>query len=143
MPTLSDALDASASALSAQRTRIEAAVSNLANAESTRGPDGRPYRRREVVLAAAAPTNPFEAALGRAGAVGVRVAGIVEDDSPLEQRYQPSHPDANDDGFVMLPNVNPSEEVVDMLSAARAYQANLAAIGLVRDLIKRSLELSR
>ena len=142
MPTLFDALDASASALSAERTRIEAAISNLANAESTRGPDGRPYRRREVVLAAD-PTNPFKAALGRAGAVGVCVAGIVEDDSPLKQRYQPSHPDANDDGFVMLPNVNPSEEVVDMLTAARAYQANLAAIGLVRDLMRRSLELSR
>ena len=141
MPTLTDAIDASASALAAERTRIEAAISNLANAESTRGPDG-PYRRREVVLAAD-PTNQFDAAPGRAGAVGVRVAGIVEDDSPLKQRYQPSHPDANDAGFVALPNVNPSEEVVDMLSAARAYQANLAAIGLVRDLIRQSLELSR
>ncbi len=142
MSTLSDAIDAAASALSAERTRIEAAVSNLANAESTRGPNGGPYRRREVVLAAEH-SNSFDSAMGRAGAVGVRVVGIIEDDSPLKQRYQPGHPDANAAGFVTLPNINPSEEVVDMLSAARAYQANLAAIGIVRDLFRRSLELSR
>ncbi len=142
MPTLTDAIAASASALTAERTRIEAAISNLANAESTRGPDGGPYRRREVVLAAD-PINPFEAAMGRASAVGVRVAGIVEDDAPFKQRYQPSHPDANTAGFVSLPNVDPAEEVVDMMSAARAYQANLAAIGLVRDLVRQALELGR
>ena len=142
MPTLTDAIDVSASALAAERTRIEAAISNLANAESTRGPDGGPYRRREVVLAAD-PVNSFDAALGRASAVGVRVAGIVEDDSPFQQRYQPSHPDADDSGFVSLPNVNPSEEVVDMMGAARAYQANLAAIGLVRDLVRQALDLGR
>lgn len=142
MPTLSDAISVSASALAAERTRIEAAISNLANAESTRGPDGGPYRRREVVLAAD-PVNSFDAAIGRASAVGVRVAGVVEDDSPFQQRYQPSHPDANESGFVALPNVNPSEEVVDMMGAARAYQANLAAIGLVRDLVKQALDLGR
>ena len=142
MPTLTDAIAASASALTAERTRIEAAISNLANAESTRGPDGGPYRRREVVLAAD-PINPFEAAMGRASAVGVRVAGIVEDDAPFQQRYQPSHPDANTAGFVSLPNVDPAEEVVDMMSAARGSQANLAAIGLVRDLVRQALELGR
>lgn len=142
MPTLTDAMAVSSSALAAERTRIEAAISNLANAESTRGPDGGPYRRREVVLAAD-PVNSFDAAMGRASAVGVRVAGIVEDDAPFQQRYQPSHPDANEAGFVSLPNVNPSEEVVDMMSAARSYQANLAAIGLVRDLVRQSLELGR
>lgn len=142
MPTLNDAMAVSASALAAERTRIEAAISNLANAESTRGPDGGPYRRREVILAAD-PVNSFDAAMGRASAVGVRVAGIVEDDAPFQQRYQPSHPDADAAGFVSLPNINPAEEVVDMMSAARAYQANLAAIGLVRDLVRQSLELGR
>ena len=142
MPTLSDAVAVSASALAAERTRIEAAISNLANAESTRGPDGGPYRRREVVLAAD-PVNSFDAALGRASAVGVRVAGVIEDDSPFQQRYQPSHPDADESGFVALPNVNPSEEVVDMMGAARAYQANLAAIGMVRDLVRQALDLGR
>lgn len=142
MPTLSDSLAVSASALAAERTRIEAAISNLANAESTRGPDGGPYRRRAVVLAAD-PINSFDAALGRAGAVGVRVAGVVEDDSPFPKRYQPSHPDADAAGFVSVPNVDPSEEVVDMMSAARSYQANLAAIGLVRDLVRQALDLAR
>jgi flagellar basal-body rod protein FlgC len=142
MPTLNDAMAVSASALAAERTRIEAAISNLANAESTRGPDGGPYRRREVILAAD-PVNSFDAAMGRASAVGVRVAGIVEDDAPFQQRYQPSHPDADAAGLVSLPNINPAEEVVDMMSAARAYQANLAAIGLVRDLVRQSLELGR
>ncbi len=142
MPTLSDSLAASASALAAERTRIEAAISNLANAESTRGPDGGPYRRRAVVLAAE-PVDSFDAALGRAGAVGVRVAGVVEDDAPFPQRYQPSHPDADETGFVSMPNVDPSEEVVDMMGAARAYQANLAAIGMVRDLVRQALDLAR
>lgn len=142
MSTLGDAIAASASALSAERVRIETAISNLANAESTRGPNQEPYRRRDVVLASQ-PIDTFEAALGRAQAVGVRVGAIVEDETPFRQRFEPSHPDADDQGYVALPNVNPSEEVVNMLSAARAYQANLAAIGLVRDLIRRSLELAR
>ena len=142
MPTLSDSIAASASALAAERTRIEAAISNLANAESTRGPDGGPYRRRSVLLASD-PVNGFDAAIDRASAVGVRVAGVVEDQTPFQQRYQPSHPDADSSGFVAMPNVNPSEEVVDMMSAARAYQANLAAIGLVRDLVRQALDLAR
>jgi flagellar basal-body rod protein FlgC len=142
MTTLNAALGASASALNAERTRIEVAVSNLANAESTRGPDGQPYRRRDVVLAAA-PQNTFESALGDAGAVGVRVAAIVEDQSPFRRRYDPSHPDADAEGFVAMPNVETPEEMVDMLSASRAYQANLTAIGLIREMIQKSLELGK
>src|ERR1700751_5560157 len=102
MSTLNTALGVSASALNAERARIEVAVSNLANAESTRGPDGQPYRRRDVVLAAA-PENTFEAALGQAGATGVRVADVVEDPSPFRRRYDPSHPDADAQGFVAMP----------------------------------------
>ena len=143
MPTLSSAVSASASALAAERTRIEVAVSNLANAESTRGPDGRPYRRRDVVLATDV-VQPFDAALGQAGgASGVRVAAIVEDASPARRRYEPSHPDADKDGYVALPNVDAAEEMVDMVSAARAYQANLTAINLIRDLVQKALELGR
>ena len=142
MATLTAALSASASARDVERTRIEVAVSNMANAESTRGPDGRPYRRRDVVLAAD-PADSFAAALGRTGAVGVRVAEIVEDTSPFRQRYDPSHPDADAQGFVAMPNVDAPEEMVDMLSATRAYQANLSAIGLIREMVQKALELGR
>jgi flagellar basal-body rod protein FlgC len=140
MSTLSGAIDASASALNAQRARIEVAVSNIANAESTQGPDGVPYRRRDVVLAAE-PVESFDDALGRA--VGVKVTAVVEDTAPLRRRYEPSHPDADRDGYVAVPNVDIPEEMVDMLGAARAYQANLTAIGVVRDTIQKALELGR
>jgi flagellar basal-body rod protein FlgC len=142
MATLSSAITASASALSAERTRIEAAVSNMANAESTRGPDGQPYRRRDVLLAADHGAS-FDAAFGRANAVGVKVAGVVEDQAPFRRRYEPSHPDADAQGFVQLPNVDAQNEMVDLIGASRAYQANLTAIGLIRDLVARSLELGR
>jgi len=142
MATLDSAISAAASALSAERLRVEVAVSNLANAESTRGPDGKAYRRRDVVLAAE-PVDSFNDVLGRATAMGVRVADVIEDPTPGRQRYEPSHPDADKNGFVALPNVDPSEEMVDMLSAARAYQANLTAISLIRDLVQRALEIGR
>jgi flagellar basal-body rod protein FlgC len=142
MSTLSSALSASASALDAERMRIEVAVSNMANAESTRGADGQPYRRRDVVLATE-PENSFDAALNKSGALGVRVAGVVEDTSAFRRRYDPSHPDADESGFVAMPNVDAPEEMVDMLSAARAYQANLTAIGLIRDMVQKALELAR
>ena len=142
MSTLNTAVNVAASALSAERTRIEVAVSNLANAESTRGADGKPYRRRDVVLTTDT-IQSFDSALGSASATGVKVAGIVEDTAPARRRYDPSHPDADKDGFVELPNINPAEEMVDMVGASRAYQANLTAINLIRDLVSRSLELGR
>ncbi len=142
MSTLSAAISAAASALSAERTRVEVAVSNLANAESTRGPDGQPYRRRDVLLSAD-PASSFDATLGRAQATGVKVTGIVQDQSPFRTRYEPSHPDADEKGFVQLPNVDAPQEMVDMLGAARAYQANLAAIGLIKDMVAKALELGR
>ena len=140
MDTLNGALSASASGLNAEKTRIEAAVSNLANADTTRGPDGQPYRRRDVVLATDQ-TQSFDAALGQTGAVGVQVAAVVQDPTPPRMRYDPTHPDANKDGFVALPNVSAPEEMVNMIGAARAYQANLSAIGLIRDLIQKAIDL--
>jgi flagellar basal-body rod protein FlgC len=139
---LRSAVNAAASALNAERARIEVAVSNLANIESTRGPDGQPYRRRDVVLQSA-PIDSFDQVLGRASATGVQVAGVVEDQSAPRRRYEPSHPDADKEGYVSLPNDDPAEEMVDMLSAARAYQANLTAIGLIRDMVSRALELGK
>lgn len=142
MPSLSAAIAASASGLNAERARIEVAVSNLANAESTRSANGEPYRRRDVVLASDSVTA-FDNTLQDAGATGVRVAAIVDDQSAFRRRYEPSHPDADADGYVALPNVEPAEEMVDMLSAARAYQANLTAINLVREMLQKALELAR
>lgn len=142
MPTLNTAVSVAASALAAERTRIEVAVSNLANAESSRGADGRPYRRRDVVLTAD-PVQSFDSALGRASATGVKVAGIVEDTAPQRRQFDPSHPDADQEGYVALPNVDPASEMVDMVGASRAYQANLTAINLIRDLVSRALELGR
>ena len=106
--------------LDAERTRIEVAVSNLANAESTRGADGQPYRRRDVVLSSDGGARPSSGRSGSAGATGVRVAAVVEDQAPFRRRYEPSHPDADKDGYVALPNVDLPEEMVDMLSARRA-----------------------
>ena len=80
---------------------------------------------------------------GAAPAGGVRVAAVVEDRAPFQRRYQPSHPDADAEGFVALPNVDQAEEMVDMLGAARAYQANLSAISLIRDVVQRALELGK
>jgi flagellar basal-body rod protein FlgC len=142
MATLSSASNAAASALSVERVRIEAAVSNLANAESTRSANGQPYRRRDVVIRAE-PMESFGDALGRSTATGVKVVGVVEDQSEFRRRYEPSHPDADKDGFVSLPNVDAPQEMVDMLGAARAYQANLAAINIIRDMVAKALELGR
>jgi flagellar basal-body rod protein FlgC len=138
--TLGSAINASASALDAQRVRMEVAISNLANAESTRSADGRPYRRREVVLE----SEPFAATLDSpVQATGVRVSAVLEDQTEFRRRYEPSHPDADADGNVAVPNVDVPEEMVDMLGAARAYQANLTAISLIRDTIQRALELAK
>ena len=142
MSTLSSAINASASALDAQRTRMEVAVSNMANAESTRSANGQPYRRREVVLES---QSPFEAGFNQqvTQAAGVRVSAVLEDQTEFTRRYEPSHPDADEKGYVAVPNVQVPEEMVDMLGAARAYQANLTAIGLIRDTIQRALELAK
>jgi flagellar basal-body rod protein FlgC len=142
MSTLSAAMKASASALSAERTRIEVAVSNLANAESTRSADGQPYRRRDVLLAPDA-VNSFDSMLGAASATGVKVAGVVEDTEPFRKRHEPSHPDADAEGYVSLPNVDAAMEMVDVIGAARAYQANLAAINVIRDMVAKALELGK
>jgi len=138
--TLGAAIQASASALGAERTRVEVAVSNLANAESTKGPNGEPYRRRDVLLEST-PGSGFDNALGQA--VGVRVKGVVEDTAAFKRRYEPGHPDADAEGWVALPNVDSAEEMVDLLSASRAYQANLTAINIIRDMVQKALELGR
>ena len=141
MSTLSAAIKASGSALNAERTRIEVAISNMTNAESTRSVDGQPYRRRDVLLAPD-PVNSFDSILGAATATGVKAA-IVEDTGPFQVRHDPQHPDADEEGNVLVPNVDSVGEMVDLVTAARAYQANLAAINVVRDMVARALELGK
>ncbi len=138
------ALHISASGLAAERMRVNLAASNLANAESTRGPNGKPYQRLDPVLEAV----PFGEELGAAtpaGAApsGVRVARIAADDAPGKRVFSPSHPDADADGFVTLPNVNPVHEVVNLVSAQRAYDANATAVDTLKAMAQRALDIAR
>ena len=96
----------------------------------------------DVVLGSV-PQNTFDAALNKATPIGVQVADVVEDRSPFQRRYDPSHPDADAEGFVAMPNVDVPAEMVDMMSASRAYQANLTAIGIVNDLMRKALDLGK
>lgn len=133
------AMKISASGLSAERTRVDLAASNLANAESTRGPDGKPYKRLDPVLASV----PFDAALGTAQASGVAVQQIVQDQGPGKRVYSPGHPDADSDGFVTLPDVNPIHEVVNLVSASKSYDANATAIETLKTMAQRALDIAR
>ncbi|MGH9672803.1 MAG: flagellar basal body rod protein FlgC, partial [Bryobacteraceae bacterium] len=109
-------------------------------------PRGGPYKRKDVVFAAESQTSPFSAIFQdelSAGVTGVKVAEIVEDSREPEKRYMPGHPDADPNGYVAFPNVNPAEDMVDLMSASRGYQANVAAMSAIKDMIHRSLDLLR
>jgi len=146
------ALDISASGLSAERMRMDVTAENLANAQTTRGADGQPYRRKDVILQTAG--GGFGAALaGAVGSVpgagaeqtpgGVQVAGIAEDPSPSRRIYDPGHPDADADGYVSMPNVNPVTEMVDLISASRAYEANVTAMQTAKSMFSKTFEILR
>ncbi len=143
--SLFSALSVGASGMAAQRMRAEVLVENLANAETTRTPEGGPYRRKDAVFQSAPAALPFAAVLnGEMGAPsGVEVSEIVTDTRDPELRYLPGHPDANADGYVAFPRVNPAEDMVDLMGAARGYDANVAAISAVKDMIQRSIDLLR
>jgi len=128
----------SASGLSAERTRVNAASSNLANSESTRGPDGQVYRRLDPVFTAV----PLEAGAMPNAPAGVK-AELRQDESAGRRVFLPSHPDADAQGFVVLPNVNPIHEVVNLMSASRAYEANATAIDTLKTMAARALDISR
>jgi flagellar basal-body rod protein FlgC len=135
----------SASALSAQRRRMDVIAANLANAESTRTAAGGPYRRRDVVLEPAAPDGGFAdmlSASGEAG-LGVRVRSVVEDLRPPRLVFDPGHPDADAEGFVAMPNVNVMSEMVDMMAASRAYEANVTALNVTKRVLEATLDLGR
>lgn len=144
---LFDAIDVAGSGLAAERLRMDVTAGNLANAQTTQGANGQPYRRREVVLQEAQPTNgSFGSILASASASpvnGVQVAGIVEDPSAPRRVYDPGHPDADAQGYVTLPNVNPVTEMVDLISASRSYEANVTAMQDAKTLFSKTLELLR
>ena len=133
-------IDVSAGALNAQRTRLDIVAQNIANAQTTRGPDGQPYQRRLVT---------FESELlrtqGQAGnsLQGVRVSSIVPDTSRGQRILDPQHPDAGPDGMVQLPNVNLAFEMVDLITATRAYEANLSVVKNARQMAAKALEIGR
>lgn len=144
--SLFTSLAVSGSGMSAQRARAEVLVENLANADTTRTPEGGPYRRKDVVFSSSPVDSPF-ASMYRSAVDGtgngVTVAGTVVDTREPEKRYLPGHPDADKDGYVAMPRVNPAEDMVDLMGASRAYQANVSATVAVRDMILRSIDLLR
>jgi flagellar basal-body rod protein FlgC len=147
---LFDAISISGSGLSAERLRMDVTAENLANAQSTRGADGQPYRRREVVLqATGGGDGGFEGALARARSAGtapaggVQVAAIVSDPAPGRRVYDPGHPDADAQGYVTMPNVDTVSEMVDLIGASRAYEANVTAMQTAKAMFAKTLDLLR
>lgn len=123
----------SGSAMTAQAQRMNTTASNLANADSVAGPDGEPYRAKRVV---------FEARGGDSrGVGGVGVREVIEDPSPLRQEYRPGHPLADADGYVAMPNVEPVQEMVDMISASRSYEANVEVMNTSKQLMLKTLTM--
>lgn len=138
-------LQVSGSALRAERLRLDLAAANLANANATRSAEGGPYRRRDPVLAAvglSGPNGRFGGELMRA-IRQVRVVGIRLDPRPPREVFDPRHPDADENGIVLLPNVKVLEESVNMMNAARAFEANVAAITASRDMAQRALRIGK
>ncbi|SDK91441.1 flagellar basal-body rod protein FlgC [Modicisalibacter muralis] len=127
--------DISASAMSAQAQRMNVTASNMANAGSVASPDGEAYRAKQVI---------FEAQSQGGSAIGgVRVAKVIEDDSPMRMEYRPEHPLADEDGYVTMPNVSPVSEMVNMIAASRSYQANVEVMNTSKTLMLKTLTLAQ
>lgn len=133
--SLFSVFNVSGSALSAQSQRLNVVASNLANADSVTSSNGQPYRAKQVVFAA----QPVDSS----GATGVRVAGVVEDASAPQLRYDPKHPLADEKGYIATPNVNPIEEMVNMMSASRSYQTNVETMNVAKTLILKTLTIGQ
>lgn len=145
---LYNAIDVAASGLTAQRLRMDIISNNIANAETTSTVEGGPYRRQEPVFASrrdfAAFYQPLlggseDIAVGK----GVRVQAVHEDEGPFRRKHKPEHPDADDDGYVEMPNVDTVTEMVDMISASRAYEANVTVIDAAKDITRHALNIGR
>jgi flagellar basal-body rod protein FlgC len=139
--SLFSAIQVSTSGMAAQRTRAEIMVENMANAETTRTPEGGPYKRKDVVFTSDLQSSPFSSVFQNELAEGVRVAEVVQDNQPPDMRYIPGHPDADANGYVAFPRTNPTEEMVNLMSASRGYDANVAAISAVKDMINHSISI--
>ncbi len=143
--SLIDSMNIVGSAMTAERFRMDIALQNMANANTTRTPSGEPYRRKQVVFQER--SIRFSDALKNASANveggGVRVTQVVESQRDFIPVYDPSHPDANQDGYVMMPNVDTTEERVDLMAASNAYEANLTALSLVKSLALKALEIGK
>lgn len=141
-----DSMNVSASALTAERFRMDVISKNIANASVTRTANGGPYRRQMVVFQANE-NKPFSEYLNDASkdkvGGGVKVAGIVEDTTAFREVYDPSHPDADAKGYVKMPNVDIMAEMVDMITATRAYEANVTAINNTKSMALKALEIGR
>ena len=132
--SLFSVFDISSSAMHAQSARLNAVASNLANAESVTSSNGQPYRAKQVV---------FEAAKVSGGAQGVKVAAVLEDQSPAKMVFQPGHPLADASGYVAMPNVNVVEEMADMISASRNFQTNVEMMNTAKQMMQRVLTLGQ
>ena len=141
------ALQIAASGLTAQRERVQVISSNLANADTTRTAEGGPYRRKDLVFTTQSMQGSFQTMLGDAIdseiGKGVRVAGIYEDNAPFIRRFQPGHPDADAEGYVLAPNVSPIEEMVNLISATRSFEANTQAVSAIKEMAQKSLEIGK
>jgi flagellar basal-body rod protein FlgC len=139
------AIDASASGLTAERLRLDVISNNIANVNTTRTAEGGPYRRQMVVFQPRSDGSSFTQILAHqldAGS-GVRVVGIVKDNSPFRKVFDPKHPDANSDGYVDMPNINIVSEMVDMITATRAYEANVTAVNAAKSMAMKALEIGK
>jgi flagellar basal-body rod protein FlgC len=129
--------------MAAQRTRAALLVENIANSETTRTPEGGPYRRKDAVFSTSPVGSEFASELESQLQTGVQVTSISVDQRDPEKQYAPGHPDADADGYVSVPRVNPAEDMVDLVTANRSYQANVAAMSAVKDMIQKSIDLLR
>ena len=144
---LFSALDIGASGMSAQRTLMNVISMNLANIKTTRTMDGTgPYTRKSVSLQTSAVDSPFSKAMASAmdrDMAGVKVAGVVNDNRPARMVYEPGHPDANAEGYVAYPDINVVEEMSNMITAMRSYEASSSSIGTVKNMYNKALEIGR
>ncbi|MGE5473446.1 MAG: flagellar basal body rod protein FlgC [Ignavibacteriales bacterium] len=141
-------LDISASGLTAQRLRMDLISQNIANANTTKTDDGTPYRRKVLIFQQRSSDKPFseylsESSKAKVGGAGVRVLKVAEDQTPFKRVYDPSNPDADKDGYVSMPNVDVTTEMVNMISASRSYEANISALNATKSMAMKALEIGK